>query len=109
MNIARSPALSNVGFLVKTGYGVLYGWSITNQAAAASVTVKIYDKVAPTVGTDTPKFSVTIPQNSMAVLGPPSQFAVEFNTAIFVAATVEATDAGATVPGTAVNANFFYV
>jgi hypothetical protein len=109
MNIARSAALSNVGILVKNGYTCLYGWSITNQSAVASITVKFYDKLAPTVGTDVPKFTITIPQAQIATFGPPSLFTAEFTTACFVAATVEATDAGATVPAASVNANFFYV
>lgn len=45
---------------VKAGFGNVYGWAFYNTAAY-DVFVKFYDKAtAPTVGTDTPAFTVKV-------------------------------------------------
>src|SRR6185437_1283442 len=54
--------------LVKNSKGQVYGWSIYNKSAA-TVFVKLYNKAtAPTIGTDTPVFTIPVPAGSSAVL-----------------------------------------
>ena len=67
--IARvAAAASTNATSVKASPGVLSGGILCNNTAAAKF-FKFYDKAsAPTVGTDTPKFTLIIPANNNIVL-----------------------------------------
>ncbi len=58
--------LQATGILVLTGARQVYGWYIANLASSVRY-VKLYNKAtAPTVGTDTPIYTIAIPANSAA-------------------------------------------
>lgn len=63
----KSAASTN-STLVKAGATVLYGYNLTNSTAATVQFIKLYNKAtAPTCGTDTPAFTLTVPANSSTV------------------------------------------
>lgn len=80
--------------VIKASAGRVYGYSISNQSAAAKF-VKLYNKAsAPTVGTDTPVRTIMIPAG--AVSNYHINAGLSFPTGIAIAATGAITDADTT-------------
>ncbi len=71
----RNLSLGDTGQIVKAGTGVLYGWYISNNAAAARF-VKVYNKATAATSGDTPVLTIQLPASSAAnvYLGPGLQF-----------------------------------
>lgn len=101
---------NTTGVNIKSTPGVVYGWSITNNNAAARY-VKLYNKAsAPTTGTDTPYIRLLIPG---AGAGAGNNFSIPggivFPTGIGIAVTTGVTDADTTAPtANDVQANIHY-
>jgi hypothetical protein len=81
----------------------LYGWKVQNLDAADAY-LQIYDKASPTVGTDTPKLSIWLPASGGDDLILPKP--IEFDNAIYVAATT--TLGGSTAPTNGELINLLY-
>jgi hypothetical protein len=95
--------------LVKAAPATLYGYSLHNSAAAA-VHVKVYDKTsAPTVGTDAPWFTISIPANQSTTIPLPD--GLPSSRGFGWAATTGAADSdtGALVAADTVTGYFLYV
>jgi hypothetical protein len=77
------------GDVVKASPGRLYGWHVSN-AAAASAYVKIYDKATAPTEADTPVLTIAVPATGVAFmdLGP----GVGFASGISIRATTGAAD-----------------
>ena len=103
----RNISLLATGLLIKGGPGIVYGYYISNVAAATRF-VKFYNKVtAPTVGTDTPLLTICLPASSAAnvYFGP----GIGFGLGIGIGATQLVADADATAPAANdVVVNVFY-
>lgn len=90
LNSAATTNATNV----KASAGRLYKWLLTNTSAAAKF-VKFYNKAsAPTVGTDLPVLTVTVPANATVAFSDPIGWS--FATGIGFAITGAVTDADAT-------------
>lgn len=100
-----STALTNTAQAIKASAGKLGGWFIYNPNASA-VYVPIYNVASGsvTVGTTNPLMVLTIPAASATNLEMVN--GITFDTAIAAAAAT--TGGGATAPGTALEANFFF-
>lgn len=74
-SIYKNLDIDETGVNVKSSAGQLYGWYIFNNAATTRY-VKLYDKAtAPTVGTDTPVFTLPIPAGAAANVAFPNGIA----------------------------------
>ena len=92
----RNISLLATGVNVKSSAANVYGWVLTNNAAAARF-VKLYNKAtAPTVGTDTPYMTIQVPagQTISAMFSVP----ISFSLGVGIGATVNVADADATAP-----------
>lgn len=101
----RNAALKATAQKVKgdTIIGRLYGWKVQNLDAADAY-LQLYDKASPTVGTDTPKLTIWLPASGGDDLILPKP--IEFDVAIYIAATT--TIGGAVAPTTGELVNLFY-
>ena len=95
-SVARNLDVDESGDLLITGNRVLFGYFISNKNAAA-IYVKFYNKAtAPTVGTDTPLLTLSIPAASAAnqeFLG-----GIPFSLGIGMGATTAGADADVGAP-----------
>lgn len=86
-----------------------FGYNIINPAANAyDVFVKFWDiNVSPTVGTDTPVWTLQVAQaGSIVIYGADMIF--QFNQSMWWAVVRESADNGTTAPGTGIIAQAFY-
>lgn len=104
-------AASTNSAVVKASAGTLYEITISNPTATAAY-VKLYNKTtAPTVGTDVPVMTISVPATSATTM-PVSlifgQVGKRFATGIGIACTAEAaaTDTGVSVIGIQINATY---
>ena len=104
-------AASTNSAVVKATAGTLYEITISNPTATAAY-VKLYNKAtAPTVGTDVPVMTISVPATSattMPVAIPFGQVGKRFATGIGIACTAAATatDTGASVAGIQISATY---
>lgn len=104
-------AASTNSAVVKATAGTLYEITISNPTATAAY-VKLYNKAtAPTVGTDVPAVTISVPATSattMPVAIPFGQVGKRFATGIGIACTAAAiaTDTGVSVAGIQINATY---
>jgi len=91
----RNLDLGTTGQVVKATTGVVYGWYLSNNAAAARF-VKFYNKATAPTGGDTPLLTIQLPASSAAnvYFGPGIQFAA----GISLRGTNLIADADATAP-----------
>jgi hypothetical protein len=88
--------LDETGQLVKNAAGQVFGWYLFNAAVAVRY-VKFYDKAsAPTVGTDTPLFTLGLPAGAAANVELTNGIA--FASGIGIGATTGAADADTGAP-----------
>lgn len=91
-SVSRIPsaAASTNATLAKDSPGILYAL-IGYNASAALRYLKLYDKAsAPTVGTDTPKLTITLPASTAFAID--WQMPIEFRTGISYALTTGVAD-----------------
>ena len=104
-------AASTNSAVVKATAGTLYEITISNPTATAAY-VKLYNKAtAPTVGTDVPVMTISVPATSattMPVAIPFGQVGKRFATGIGIACTAAApaNDTGVSVAGIQINATY---
>lgn len=97
LEIYRNLDLDETGANVKATAGQVFGWYLYN-AASATRHVKFYDKAtAPTVGSDTPVLTITLPPTSGAnvFFGLPG---IQFDNGIGLGATTGVADNNAGAP-----------
>jgi hypothetical protein len=106
MSLARvHTAASTNATSTKASAGVVLGWYFFNSAGAAKY-LKFYDKAsAPTVGTDTPLFTLGIPAGGGCNVE--FDLAVPFATGIAYAVTGTAADSDTTAVSAADVTGFF--
>ena len=111
----RNLSLDATGYVVKSSPGTLFAMVLCNcdetgspPVGAADIFVKFYDKATtPSVGTDTPVWTVRVPAGENAQLTLPLGLA--FLNGIGVAATMYPADSDATAPpANTVIANLMY-
>lgn len=91
--VFRSLTLQNTGASVTTTATRLFGWTITNSAAAIRY-VKIYNKATAAASTDTPVFTIGVPTLSTVEFYPSG--GVNLSAGLSVRCVTEAADNGTT-------------
>ncbi len=96
--LARVMALASTNATsLKSGAGTIEEIVLFNSTAAA-IYFKVYDKAtAPTVGTDTPAFTVQVPANGQAII--PAAIAKPFVNGVAYAITGAVADSDTTAVG----------
>lgn len=103
----RNINLLNVGQVVKSSPGSLYGLSVSNTGTAARY-LKIYDKATAATAADTPIITLTVPAGA-TITWPENQPLLFFSTGISVRATTLIADNDNTAPGVnEIVLNFIY-
>lgn len=93
----RNINLLNVGQVVKSRPGSLYGLSVSNTGTAARY-LKIYDKATAATSADTPVVTIVVPAGT-TITWPENQPLLFFSTGISVRATTGIADNDNVAPG----------
>lgn len=94
-NIYRNISLVATGVNIKASAGQIYGWYLYNNASSVRY-VKFYNKAtAPTVGTDVPVLTLSLPANAAANVSFPSGVAFSLGIGIGATTGVADNDSGA--------------
>ena len=91
--VFRSLTLQNTGASVTTAPTRVFGWTLTNSAAAIRY-VKIYNKASAAASTDTPVFTIGVPTLSTVEFY--ASGGVNLNLGLSVRCVTEAADNGTT-------------
>lgn len=91
--VYRSLALNSTGVAVTAAATRIFGWSLTNSAAAIRY-VKLYNKATAATQADTPVFTIGIPTLATVSFYPSG--GVNFPLGLSIRCVTEAADAGTT-------------
>jgi hypothetical protein len=105
----RLTTVTNTPRLVKSSSGNLFSWNIINTVGSV-IYLKFFDKAtAPSVGTDTPILTISIPASSSIYLANSGISQYTFTNGLYIACTLNLVDTDNTAPGGAVTAGIIYL
>lgn len=103
----RNIGLLNVGQVIKSSPGRMYGLAVSNTGAAIRY-LKIYDKATAATSSDTPLITIAVPAGA-TITWPENEPLLFFSTGISVRATTGLADNDNIAPGTNdIILNFIY-